>query len=202
MKTIRTLVALSALLAFGVSAQTVTGVSVAPANAKPGDEVKATVSFDVTGSPNCGMRINWGDGAQTDSKVNQAKDVPLVLSHKYAAAGNYTVMAEPKRVGSTFGCTGKNQTAVVAVVAPAPVAAAPAAAPAPAAKPAMAAAAPAAAAACPAGWKLTKAGVNKKTKAFTCVAAANTKLPDAKPACPGDLTYFENGKKGQLGCRI
>jgi hypothetical protein len=200
MQTIRTLVAISALLAFGVSAQTLTGVKVEPANAKPGDEVKATASFDLTGAPNCGMRINWGDGAQTDTKVNQAKDVPLVVSHKYAAAGNYTVMAEPKRVGSTFGCTGKNQSTTVAVVAPAPVAAAPAAA-ASAAKPAMAAAAPAAAV-CPTGWKLTKAGVNKKTKAFTCVAAANTKLPDAKPACPGDLTYFENGKKGQLGCRI
>jgi hypothetical protein len=198
MQTLRTLAAICALLAFGASAQTVTGVKVQPANAKPGDEVKATVEFDLSGPPNCGLRINWGDGAQTDSKVNQAKDVPLVVTHKYAAAGNYTVMAEPKRVGSTFGCTGKNQSTTVAVAAPAPVAAAPAAA-ASAAKPAMAAAAPAAT--CPAGWKLSKAGVSKKTKAFTCIAAANTKLPDAKPACPGDLTYFENGKKGQLGCR-
>jgi hypothetical protein len=198
MQTLRTLAAICALLAFGASAQTVTGVKVQPANAKPGDEVKATVEFDLSGPPNCGLRINWGDGTQTDSKVNQAKDVPLVVTHKYAAAGNYTVMAEPKRVGSTFGCTGKNQSTTVAVAAPAPVAAAPAAA-ASAAKPAMAAAAPAAT--CPAGWKLSKAGVSKKTKAFTCIAAANTKLPDAKPACPGDLTYFENGKKGQLGCR-
>jgi hypothetical protein len=26
-------------------------------------------------------------------------------------------------------------------------------------------------------------------------------VPDTKPACAGELTYYENSKKGQLGCR-
>jgi hypothetical protein len=105
-------------------------------------------------------------------------------------------MAEGHRVGSVLKCAGKNQITVVTVAAPvAPVAAAAPAAAAPVAKAAMAET-------CPAGWKLAKPGVNKKTKAFTCTAKANTKLPEAKVACPGDLTYFENAKKGQLGCRV
>jgi hypothetical protein len=49
---------------------------------------------------------------------------------------------------------------------------------------------------------LAKPGVNKKTQAFTCTAKAGTKIPEPKLACPGDLTYFDNSKKGQLGCRI
>jgi hypothetical protein len=90
-------------------------------------------------------------------------------------------------------CMGKNIVQMVTVAAPkpvAPVAAAPAAAPAKTTGPV-----------CPEGWKLTAKSVNKKTGAYNCTAKAGTALPAAKPACPGDLTYFENSKKGQLGCR-
>jgi hypothetical protein len=105
-------------------------------------------------------------------------------------------------VDATLKCLGKRQKVTYTVAAaPAPVAAAPAAAP--------AAPAPAAKAMpakpispCPEGWTLTKAGVNKKTQAFSCTAKPGTKIPEPKMACPGDLTYSENSKKGQLACRV
>jgi len=88
-------------------------------------------------------------------------------------------------------CLGEDQHATLEVVAkpeaPKPVAAAKPAAP---------------ASVCPTGWALTKAGVAKKTGAFTCTAKAGTAIPEPKVTCPGDLTYFDNAKKGQLGCRV
>jgi hypothetical protein len=198
MKVHHILAALIAVCATAVSAQTLTGVKVDNASITAGGTVKATAELEVKDNAiNCGMRINWGDGTFAENKINQAQDVPMVASHQYAKPGKYEVMAEGHRVGSVLKCAGKNQITVVTVAAP--VAA-------PAAAPVAAAAAPVAKAAaaetCPAGWKLAKPGVNKKTKSFTCTAKANTKLPEAKVACPGDLTYFENAKKGQLGCRV
>jgi hypothetical protein len=190
-------------LAFSAQAQTLTGITLEPAQAKVGEPVKATINFESSGSYNCGARIQWGDGAMEEFRIQSEKDVPKVLSHTYAKAGNYKAEVDPKRVSSSLKCGGGKPNAMVAVVAPAPVAA-PAAPAASMAKPAASAAkAPMAAApaVCPAGWTLTKAGVNKKTKAFTCSAKAGTAAPAEKTSCPGDLTYFENVKKGQLGCR-
>jgi hypothetical protein len=200
MKAMQILALAAASLALSVSAQTLTGVTVSPAAAKVGENVTATMNFDVQeGKLNCAMRVSWGDGTNTDDKINQAQDVPKVLQHAYAKAGTYTITAEPKHKGSTLKCLGKNLTASVTVAAPVAAAPAPAAAPVAAAAPmAKAAAAPT----CPAGWTLAKPGVNKKTKSFTCTAKANTPLPEPKVTCPGDLTYFENAKKGQLGCRV
>jgi hypothetical protein len=53
---------------------------------------------------------------------------------------------------------------------------------------------------CAAGWKLS-GKFNAKTGSFTCGAKAGTALPAAKAECKGDLTYFENAKKGQYGCK-
>ena len=199
MKTMQLIAMAVATLAVSVSAQTLSGVTAAPAQAKVGEPVKATMTFDVKDNVlNCGMRLSWGDGTNTDDKINQPQDSPKVSSHTYAKPGTYTITAEPKRKDSSLKCSGKNLTTTVTVVAAAAVAAAPAAA-ASMAKPGAVAAA---ANVCPADWKLAKPGVNKKTKAFTCTAKAGTKLPEAKVSCPGDLTYFENGKKGQLGCRV
>ncbi len=192
MKTMQLIAMAVATLAVSVSAQTLSGVTAAPAQAKVGEPVKATMTFDVKDNMlNCGMRLSWGDGTNTDDKINQPQDSPKVSSHTYAKPGTYTITAEPKRKDSSLKCAGKNMTTTVTVVAAAPVAAAP-----------VVAAPMAAANVCPADWKLAKPGVNKKTKAFTCTAKAGTKLPETKVACPGDLTYFENMKKGQLGCRV
>lgn len=192
----RGLLAASALLAFAASAQTLKSLTLEPAQAKVGEPVKATLTIESSGAYNCGARIQWGDGAMEEFRIQSEKDSPKVLTHVYAKAGNYKAEVDPKRVSSSLKCGGDKPNAMVAVVAPAPVAA-PAAPAASTAKPPIAAAP----SACPAGWKMSKAGTNKKTKAFTCIAAANTKVPDPKMACPGELTYFENVKKGQLGCR-
>jgi hypothetical protein len=206
--------AASALLAVSLQAQTLSGLKIEPALPKVGEAVKITLEFSNIETPNCGMRIAFGDGDGTEAKINQTKDVPnYVLSRTYAKPGSYTVIAEPKRSGSSLKCAGKNISKVVTVAAlPVPV---PAPAPTPTvavvvpAAPTPAASAPVAkaevakpASLCPEGWTLVKPGQNAKTKAFTCTAKAGTKIPEPKLSCPGDLTYFDNSKKGQMGCRV
>ena len=185
--------AVAAILPVIAPAQTLTGLSVEPAQIKAGETVKVTVSFDVEGSINCGLRIHFGEGNPVDYKINQQKDVPLVTARTYAGAGEYRLMAEPKTVGTTLRCGGKSQVTTVKVAA---VAAAPAA---PTERVPRAARAPRAAESrCPAGWALDKKSV-KKSGAFTCRAARGT--PAVKLTCPGDLGYFENEKKGLMGCQ-
>jgi hypothetical protein len=204
MKAVQILAVIAAVWATSVSAQTVTSLKVEPLQAKVGEAVKATVDFDVGAVVNCGLHIVWGDGAVLESKINQAQDVPTIASHQYAKPGTYTIVAEPKRVGSVLKCNGKNQKTVVTIAA-APVAAAPVAPAAPVAvAPAAAATAPAkeqvSADLCPTGWKLAKSGV-KPSGAFTCTAAKKTKVPKEEIMCVEKLKYFADSKSGQLGCR-
>jgi hypothetical protein len=184
----RKFIALAWLAAAGwASAQTLQGIKVEPASARVGDEVTLTANFDVSGGLNCNVRIEFGDGAQQNVAINQLKDATTVLRHRYDKAGNYTASVKPVTRLPLFKCLGDIKTAsvVVAAAADKPVA------------PTAAAEAPQ----CPAGWKLDARSVNKKTGAFTCSAKAGTTAPSGKLACPGDLGYFENVKKGQLGCR-
>ena len=109
-------------LAHGASAQTLSGMKVEPATARPGHTVKVTVDFTVEGAINCGMRIHFGDGNFVDYRINQTKDVPLVVPRVYSVVGGTRLMAEPKTVGLLGRCAGKSQYAVLNVVAPAPVA--------------------------------------------------------------------------------
>ncbi|HUN68665.1 MAG TPA: hypothetical protein VMU46_07700 [Burkholderiales bacterium] len=185
--------AIGALLPVAAHAQFVTSVKAEPAQIQAGQETKITVDFDKP-EPNCGLRLHFGDGVTRDFKINQKKDVPLVVTYKYDKAGEFRVMTEPKREGMLGGCGRKNMETFVKVAA-APAAAAPAAAKAAPAKAAMAEPT------CPEGWTLDRKSFNKKTGAFTCTAKAGTKPPAGKLECPGDLGYFENSKKGQLGCR-
>ena len=204
-------------LSGALCAQTLTGITLDKPQAQTGQSVQANVAFDAGENANCGMRVDWGDGSGEDVKINDLKKLPYVASHTYAKAGDYTVSASPKKVTSLLGCVGKAKTVALKIVAPpapAPVAAAPGvapvavAAPAPvasaavAAKPAASAATAAASSACPAGWTLNAKSVNKKTKAFTCTAKAGTAAPEKKLSCEGDTGYFENTKKGMIGCRL
>jgi hypothetical protein len=193
------ILAASVLLAIGAQAQTLSDLKIEPATPKVGEAVKITLDFTNADSPNCGMKIALGDGRAEEAKINQAKDVPYVLTHTYTKAGNYTVIAEPKRSGTSLKCSGKNINKTVAVSA-APSAAVPAVPVAPAAAVQAMPAKPASP--CPEGWALVKPGVNAKTKAFSCTAKPGTKIPEPKIACPGNLTYSENSKKGQLACRV
>lgn len=185
---IASLVVFMLVTATTANAQTVNGMTADSKPAAVGQPVKVTVTFEPTEVANCGIHMHWGDGADQTFKVNQKKDIPLVATHAYTKPGNYRIVAEPKRVGAVLKCGGPNQAVTVDVGGAATAATAPA--PVQAAAPSV----------CPPGWKLAKPA-DRKTGAFTCTAAPNTKVPDGKLACPGDLTYFENGKKGQLGCR-
>lgn len=171
------------------SAQTLQSAKVEPASAQVGEEVTLTATFDVSSAQNCHVRIEFGDGAQQSFVVNQAKDATIVLKHRYAKPGSYSVRVHPVTKLPALKCLGDDQRATVVV------AAAPAKAAAPTAKPR------AAVPQCPPGWKFDAKSVNKKTGAFTCRAKAGTAAPEGKLACPGELGYFENTKKGQLGCR-
>lgn len=161
-------------------AQALTAVKVEPAQAKTGAPVNVTADFEVSGAINCGLLIDFGDGNKQKFKINQQKDVPLVVSHVYAKPGTYKIMAEPKRNEMVFGCTGKNQYTQVVVAADAAKVSGPQ---------------------CPDGWKLNAKSVNKKTGAFSCTAKAGTKSPESKLVCPDGLGYYEEPKKNLLGCK-
>ena len=173
----------------GVAAQTLRDLKIEPSQAVTGQTVTATIGL--SDGANCGVRFYWGDGQTVDIKIKDKTVLPVRLTHVYEKPGEFRAMAEGKKVTTHLKCLGANLTRTVAVSAPAPapVAVAPAAAPAKSAGP------------CPDGWALVPKSQNKKTGAFSCSAKPGTALPVAKPACPGDLTYFENGKKGQLGCK-
>jgi hypothetical protein len=198
MKQLKLAACVFGLVAFGAQAQTLNGITVEPANAKVGESVKITAGFEAKDSANCGLRFHFGDGQVEKVKVNRASEMPYVINRTYAKAGSYKVEVEPTTAGTTLKCGGKRQSAMLTVAAPAPVAVAPA----PAATPAAPTAKAMPASPCPTGWTLTKPGVSKKTQSFTCTAKAGTKIPDPKLSCPGELTYFDNSKKGQLGCRV
>lgn len=174
------------LLMMGAQAQTIESMKAEPTRAAVGQPVKLTTQFVVANSINCKVRVHFGDGNFTDFMVNQTKDVPLVLEHSYAKAGKYTTRVEGRGAAHCMGnainvdVEVQNKGAVAVATPTSAVAAV----------------------ACPAGWNLTKAGVNKKTGAFTCAAKPNSPVAEPRTTCPGDLTYFENVKKGQLGCRV
>jgi uncharacterized protein involved in outer membrane biogenesis len=181
---------LLAAAALPAGAQTFSGVTVDPATATVGQQVKVTGTFDSAGNPNCNLRVDFGDGQNKNFKINQEKDVPLVTTHVYTKPGNYKVQILPRTALPMLKCKGGDQSAMLKVDAPAPAVAA-------AATPAAKAAGPS----CPEGWKLNAKSVSKKSGAFTCTAKAGTALPTAKLDCPAALGYFENKAKGQLGCK-
>jgi hypothetical protein len=184
---LNTLAALG-VAAFGLlgtaQAQKIEGFKAEPAKAEVGQPVKATTAFEQTGPGiNCVVRLHWGDGASEDIKINQEKDMPLVKEHAYAKPGKFELMVEGKGAAK---CMGKDQKATVEITAK----------PAKAAEAASAPAAPA----CPTGWTLVK-GSLKKSGALSCSAKPGTAIPEPKLACPAKLKYFEDTKKGRLGCK-
>ena len=155
-----------------------------------------TANVDVVSGNYCGFSVFYGDGKNADGYSDPGHPTPMATTHVYAKPGTYSISMGGRNVESHPNCGGGDKSATVTVMEGAK-AAVPVAAAMPT-KPAMTAAP--AAGACAAPWKLS-GKVNAKTGAFTCVAKAKTALPDPKPMCPGDLTYFENAKKGQFGCK-
>jgi hypothetical protein len=155
-----------------------------------------TANVDVMGGNYCGFAVFYGDGKNVESYSDVNKPTPFVTTHMYDKPGTYTVSMGGRHVESHPNCGGGDKSTTVTVTEAAkPVAATPVV-PAVVANPAVAGMATL----CVAPWKVS-GKFNIKTGAYTCVAKANTPMPEHKQMCQGDLTYFENAKKGQYGCR-
>jgi hypothetical protein len=170
-------------------AQTIGGITATPQVVKVGEPVTVTATVDVGSANYCGFIVFYGDGTSAESFSDYTKPSPFVTTHIYTKAGEYTLSMGGRHVQSRPNCGGADKFAVVKVEA-APQAVAPARS-----------AAAVAASLCPTGWKLVSKSFNTKTKAFACSAKPGTAAPEVKTVCAGDLTYYENLKKGQLGCR-
>ena len=79
-----------ALVAGGVSAQTLKDIKLDVAQAQVGQAVTATVGLESANAPNCGLRVRWGDGAVTERRINSAAEMPFKATHTYAKPGDYT----------------------------------------------------------------------------------------------------------------
>lgn len=186
MKFLFSSLALSAALLPGVQAQVIGGVSASPQPAKTGEPVTVTATVDVVNANYCGFIVFFGDGTSVESVSDSNTPAPFVTTHTYTKPGEYTISMGGRHVQSHPNCGGGDKTTVVKVEG--------------AAK-AGATAKSAAASVCADKWKLVSKSFNAKTGAFACSAKPGSALPQTKPVCVGDLTYFENAKKGQYGCR-
>ena len=184
-KVLFTTLAVASLSTLSAQAQVLGAITASPMTAKTGEPVTITANIDVLNANYCGFVVGFGDGAFKDAVSDASNPSPLVLTHTYAKAGNYHVTLGGKNVQSHPNCGGQER-AVDIVVTGTTKSAAPAALK--------------AAEVCASGWKLS-GKLNAKTGAFTCAAKAGTAFPAAKPECSGDLSYFENTKKGQYGCK-
>ena len=104
------LLALSCTIAAAApaSAATITGLTVAPAEAKAGTSVRATA----TGSGLCGaVNIDWGDGTAI---TYATETLPVTQAHVYQGAGTFTLHAQ-----GHGNCDG-HATARVTITAPPP----------------------------------------------------------------------------------
>jgi hypothetical protein len=197
LKSLITAVSLAGLFVASAQAQFIGGLAVNPQTAKAGEPVTVTATIDVTSSNFCGFIVFFGDGTSVEGVSDAKTTPPYNFAHTYAKAGQYTLSMGGRHVQSHPNCTGTDKMATVTITeAPKPIVSAPAA-PAPAAKPVVVTAANV----CPENWKVVPKSFNAKSGAFSCSAKPGTALPAAKAICPGDLTYFENAKKGQFGCR-
>jgi hypothetical protein len=178
---------------FGVTAhaQLIGSVTASPVTVKVGEPVTVTANVDVVSGNYCGFSVFYGDGKNADGYSDVSHPTPMVTTHAYAKPGTYSISLGGRSVESHPNCGGGDKFATVMVTegakAAVPIALVPA-------KPAVAASV------CAAPWKLS-GKLNAKTGAYTCVAKAKTALPELKSVCSGDLTYFENSKKGQFGCK-
>lgn len=180
--------AAAALLGSAVNAQILNSVSVNPASVKVGEATTITANIDVMNGNYCGFTVKFGDGTTADGISDPSHPAPHTFQHTYKAPGSYSLNLVGNSVENHPNCGGDTKVANVTVTGAA--AAAPAASK-----------TPTAAAQCPAGWTVVKASVNKKTGAFTCSAKKGTAMPEGKLSCPANLSYFENAKKLQLGCK-
>lgn len=151
-------------------------ITVSPATAKAGQEVRITVTAEGDGTQFCGLRIEFGDGENSDIKISSSeKQFPVTVGKTYAKPGSYLIKARGKTVTTHARCPGSAEATVTVAGA------------------ASAAAGPT----CPEGYTLQdKAG---KAGNFTCTAGKGAKKPEKVMDCGDSLEYFQT--KATLGCR-
>ena len=186
MKFLFSSLALSAALLPGVQAQVLGVITASPTTAKVGESVTVTANIDVLNNNYCGFVVGFGDGAIKDAVSDVSNASPLVLTHTYAKAGTYHVTLGGKNVQNHPNCGGQERAVDITITG---------------AEKSAVAGKLQDADVCASGWKVVGKTFNAKTGTFTCSAKAGTTLPAAKPVCSGDLSYFENVKKGQYGCK-
>ena len=197
----RLFTSLIGLFVVGAHAQFIGGLSVSSPSAKTGEPITVTATIDVTSTNFCGFIVFFGDGTSIEGVSDIKTPPPYNFAHTYAKAGQYTLSLGGRHVQSHPHCTGADKTATVTITEGSkPMIAAPVA-PTPAAKSAAVTLAVTAANVCPENWKVVPKSFNAKSGTFSCSAKPGTALPAVKAVCAGDLTYFENAKKGQFGCR-
>lgn len=171
------------LLATAAQAQVLGTITASSTTVKVGEPVTITANIDVISGNYCGFVVGFGDGTFKDAVSDANTPVPLVITRTYDKPGSYHVTLGGKNVQNHPNCGGPERAVDISVTGPAKAAAP--------AKPGDV---------CTKPWKLS-GKLNAKTGAFTCAAKAGTALPAEKPTCKGDLSYFENVKKGQYGCK-
>ena len=171
------------LLAGAAHAQVLGTITASSTTVKVGEPVTITANIDVLNANYCGFVLGFGDGTFKDAVSDVSTPVPLVVTRSYDKPGTYHVTLGGKNVQNHPNCGGPERAVDITVTG-----AAKAAAP---AKPGDV---------CEKPWKLS-GKFNAKTGVFTCAAKPGTAVPAAKPSCSGDLSYFENVKKGQYGCK-
>ncbi|MDZ7939345.1 MAG: PKD domain-containing protein [Rhodoferax sp.] len=173
------------VLGGAVQAQVLGTLGASTTTIKVGEPVTLTANIDVLSGNYCGFVLGFGDGTFKDAVSDASTPVPLVVTRTYDKPGTYHVTLGGKNVQSHPNCGGPERAVDIVVTgvvsAPVPVTLT-------------------AKNACATGWKLS-GKLNTKTGAFTCAAKPGKAFPDAKPSCKGDLSYFENVKKGQYGCK-
>ncbi len=183
--TIRTLyfTAAALWLAGAAQAQVLGSITASSTQLKVGEPVTITANIDVINANYCGFVVGFGDGTFKDAVSDINNAVPLVITRTYDKPGSYHVTLGGKNVQNRPNCGGAERAVDLTVTGVAKAAAP--------AKPGEV---------CEKPWKLS-GKFNPKTGVFTCAAKPGTALPASKPACSGDLSYFENTKKGQYGCK-
>ena len=174
--------AITSTLAVTAQAQVLGTITASPVAVKVGEPVTVTATIDVINANYCGYVVGFGDGATKDGVSDVSNAASMVATHSYAKAGTYHVTLGGRNVQNHPNCGGGEKAVDITV--------------ADSGKPVAMKVADV----CAAGWKLS-GKLNAKTGAFTCAAKAGTALPATKAECKGDLTYFENAKKGQYGCK-
>ncbi len=153
-------------------------ITIEPATAKAGQDVKITINAEGEAPTFCGLHVEYGDGSADDFKIDQSnKQFPVTVAKRYAKPGIYTVKASGRKVTTHLPCTG---TAEATLTVEGAVAATKAAGP-----------------TCPEGYTLkSKSG---KGGGFTCAAQKGAKKPEKVMDCADGLEYFQT--KTTLGCR-